>query len=78
MYSGKLIKIIFEFNEDSLEAVLDSLPMTKVIKQYEDKYLIEVEVFRKGVIMWILDQGSKIRIISPVDFINDVACDAKR
>lgn len=78
MYSGKLIKIIFEFNGASLESVLDRLPTAKVIKQYEDKYLIEAEVFGKGIIMWILSQGSKIKIISPVDFVNDVAYEAKK
>lgn len=78
MYSGKLIKIIFEFSGNSLEAVLDRLPTAKVINQYEDKYLIEAEVFGKGIIMWILSQGSKIKIISPIDFVNDVSCEVKR
>lgn len=79
MYSGKLMKIKFEFMGSSLEAVLDRLPTAKVIKEYDDnKYLIEAEVFGKGIIMWILSQGSNLKVVGPDEFVKEVACEAKK
>ncbi len=78
MYLGKLMKIKFEFCGSSVDAVLERLPTSKIIDQYDDKYLIEAEVFGKGIIMWILSQGSKLKVISPDDFVKEIACEAKK
>ncbi|MBN1065542.1 WYL domain-containing protein [Clostridium botulinum] len=78
MYSGKLMKVRFEFIGQSLEAILDRLPTAKVIDKYDDKYLIEAEVFGKGIIMWILSQGSKIKVISPDNLVKEIACEVKK
>lgn len=78
MYSGKLMKIKFELLVNSLEAVLDRLPTAKVIRKYENKYLIEAEVFGKGIIMWILSQGSTIKVISPGSLVEEIKNEIKR
>ena len=72
MYSGKLMKIKFEFRGTSIEAILDRLPTAKVIDRYDNKYLIEAEIFGKGIIMWILSQGSKLKILEPESIIQDI------
>ncbi len=78
MYSGKLMKVKFEFIGQSLEAILDRLPTAEVIDKYDDKYLIEAEVFGKGIVMWILSQGSKIKVISPDYLVKEIACEVKK
>lgn len=72
MYAGKLIKIKFEFTGTSVEAILDRLPTARVIEIYEDKYVIEAEVYGKGIIMWLLSQGKNIRVISPVELYEEI------
>lgn len=72
MYTGKLMKIKFEFSGSSLDVILDRLPTAKVIDQYDNKYLIEAEVFGKGIIMWILSQGGNIKVISPDSLIEEI------
>lgn len=72
MYSGKLQKIKFEFWGSSIEAVLDRIPTAKIIDKYDNKYLVEAEVYGKGVIMWILSQGEYIKLISPIELVNDI------
>ncbi|NFE81114.1 WYL domain-containing protein [Clostridium sporogenes] len=78
MYSGKLMKIKFEFSGTSLEAILDRLPTAKVIEQCDDKYIIEAEVFGKGIMMWILSQGSRLKVIYPNSLIEEIKNEIKK
>ena len=57
MYGGKLQKIKFYFRGPSIEAVLDRLPTAQVLKQDEKGYLVQAEVFGKGIDMWLRTQG---------------------
>ena len=77
MYTGKLITIKFEFNSGNIEAVLDRLPTAVILERYQDKYLIEAEVYGKGIVMWILSQGSKIRVLEPKEIVDEL-CDEVR
>lgn len=72
MFSGKLEKIKFEFWGSSIEAVLDRIPTAKIIDKCDDKYLVEAEVYGKGIIMWILSQGSHIKVIEPVELVKEI------
>lgn len=65
MYAGKLQKVVLKFYGENPEAILDRLPTARVIEQYEKECTIEAEVFGKGVIMWLLSQGSKVEVIRP-------------
>lgn len=60
MYGGKLRKIRFRYQGESVEAVLDRLPTAKILKKENETYLIEAEVFGNGVDMWIRSQGERI------------------
>ncbi|MCM1251699.1 MAG: WYL domain-containing protein [Clostridium sp.] len=60
MYGGKLKKIRFCYQGESVEAVLDRLPTAKVIKTENKTHWIEAEVFGQGVDMWIRSQGESI------------------
>lgn len=60
MYGGKLERIKFKYTGPSLEAVLDRLPTAKIISQDEEGWVIEAEVFGKGIEMWLRSQGEYI------------------
>lgn len=62
MYGGKLQKIKFYFRGPSIEAVLDRLPTAQVLKQDEKGYLVQAEVFGKGIDMWLRTQGDWVEI----------------
>lgn len=63
MYGGRLEHIRFRYTGPSLEAVLDRLPTAKVAGQDEEGYVVEAEVFGKGVEMWLRSQGNLVSMI---------------
>lgn len=65
MYSGELMRVKFRFYGGSAEAVLDRLPTAKILSRQQDQYEIEAEVFGKGIMMWLLSQGEKVKVLSP-------------
>ena len=65
MYGGELQTIQFEYTGPSLESVLDRLPTAKVLQVTEKGWLIEAEVFGKGINMWMRSQGSYVRLLEP-------------
>jgi len=60
MYGGKLQKIRFKYTGIAIESVLDRLPTARVLSEEEGVYLIEAEVFGKGIDMWVRSQGDNI------------------
>ena len=60
MYGGKLRKIRFRYQGESVEVILDRLPTAKILKKENESYLIEAEVFGKEVDMWVHSQGESI------------------
>lgn len=63
MYGGKLERIKFKYTGPSIEAVLDRLPTAEIVEQGEDGWIIEAEVFGKGIDMWLRSQGENIKVI---------------
>lgn len=63
MYGGKLQKVKFEYTGESIEAVLDRLPTAKVLSEEEGKYVVQAEVFGKGIDMWLRSQGERVRVV---------------
>ena len=61
MYGGKLQKVKFEYSGTDIDAVLDRLPTARIIKEEDGKYVIEAEVFGKGIEMWLRSQGEVVR-----------------
>lgn len=65
MYAGKLMNIQVKYYGANPEPILDRLPTAKIIKQDKEETLIEAEVYGKGIVMWLLSQGSNIEVIKP-------------
>ncbi len=65
MFPGELIRLQFKYTGASLEAILDRLPTAKVISGDSKSSTIEAEVYGKGIVMWLLSQGSSIEILRP-------------
>ena len=63
MYGGKLRRIKFKCEKNSLEAILDRLPTANIVSEKAGKYLIHAEVFGDGVDMWIRSQGDRIELV---------------
>ena len=71
MWPGKLRTIRFEFSGPSVQAVLDKLPTARIVERMgEGKYLIEAETYGDGIKMWLLSQGSWVRVIGPQDLLD--------
>lgn len=68
MQAGSLMKITFRFWGPSLEAVLDRLPIAKVIGREGKIAVVEAEVFGEGIKMWLLSQAEFLEVLSPVKF----------
>lgn len=63
MYGGKLQKVKFEYRGTDVDAVLDRLPTARSIKEEDGKYVIEAEVFGKGIEMWMRSQGDSVTVL---------------
>lgn len=79
MWPGKLQTIRFEFSGPSVQAVLDKLPTAKIIERMSgDKYLVEAEVYGDGIKMWLLSQGAWVKVVAPLDFVNEMRVEIKK
>lgn len=63
MYGGKLERIRFKYIGLSIESVLDRLPTAEIRSKDEEGWIVEAEVFGKGIEMWLRSQGDHIRIL---------------
>lgn len=79
MWPGKLRTIRFAFSGPSVQAVLDKLPTAKIIeRQSGGKYLIEAETYGDGIKMWLLSQGSWVKVVGPKDFVEEIRSEIKK
>lgn len=60
MFGGKLERKRFRYVGPSIEAVLDRLPTAKIIEKDDIGWLIEAEVYGKGIDMWLRSQGEYV------------------
>lgn len=72
MWPGKLRTIRFEFSGPSVQAVLDKLPTAKIIERSGGKYTLEAEVYGDGIKMWLLSQGSWVKVTAPDEFVEEM------
>ena len=72
MWPGKLRTIRFEFFGPSVQAVLDKLPTAKIIERSGGKYTLEAEVYGDGIKMWLLSQGSWVKVTAPDEFAEEM------
>ena len=70
MYTGELTTIQFKFWGDSLDAILDRLPTSKVIgyDEKDKKPIIEADVYGEGVKRWLLSQKEFLEVIRPEEY----------
>lgn len=74
MYTGELMNIQFKFWGGSLEAVLDRLPTSKLIR-YDEKDnmpIIEAQVYGEGVKRWLLSQKEFLEVLRPEAYRNEI------
>lgn len=75
MYPGKLITVKFEFWGSSIEAVLDRLPTATKQDLGNGHYLVQAEVYGKGIKMWLLSQMEFLEVLEPRELREDmIAC----
>ena len=73
MFPGDNVNIRIEFTGLSVQAVLDRLPTAKITEKEGNKYIIEAEVnYGRGIIMYLLSQGSWVKVLSPAPLIDDI------
>lgn len=60
MYGGKLQKVKFKYLGNDIDAVLDRLPTAKATKTEDGNFVVEAEVFGKGIGMWFRSQGENV------------------
>ena len=73
-----LIKVKFEFYGSLIEPVLDRLPTATILEQEFNKYVIEAEVYGKGIIMWLMSQSTRIRVLSPPSLVEEMKDEIRR
>lgn len=78
MFPGVCRTIRFEFNGPSLQAILDKLPTAVVLDISGGKALIEAEVYGSGILMYLLSQGSWVKVISPQDFVEEYKAELRK
>lgn len=72
MQTGELERIKFRFTGRSIEAVLDRLPNAKVVKEKQGEYIVEANMFGKGIKMWLLSQGDSVEVLGPDKFRGEI------
>lgn len=72
MFPGKCRTIRFEFTGPSYQAILDRLPTAVIVDKQDNKYIIEADVYGDGIKMFLLSQGSWVKVISPQEFVKEM------
>lgn len=78
MFLGELIKLKFEYYGQAIESVFDRLPTATILEQDFNKYVIEAEGFGKGIMMWLLSQSTKIKVLSPPGLVEEMKEEIRR
>ena len=79
MFPGEVVKIEFEFTGLSVQAVLDRIPTARVIRKNGRTNIISAEVnYGRGLLMYLLSQGSWIKVLSPQMLIDDMKAEIEK
>ena len=65
MYGGVPQTVEFTYSGPAIESVLDRLPTAEVKQNEDGSYTVKAETFGKGILMWLLSQGSYVSVIGP-------------
>ncbi|MDD7521678.1 MAG: WYL domain-containing protein, partial [Lachnoclostridium sp.] len=64
MMGGELQKVKFVYKGLDVDAVLDRLPTANIVDKIDEGYVVQAEVFGKGIDMWLRSQGDCITILN--------------
>lgn len=78
MWPGPLRKIRFEFTGPSLQAILDRLPTAKLIDKQGNVNIVEAETYGDGIKMFLLSQGSWVKVIEPPEFVEEMKSEIEK
>ncbi len=78
MWPGKQQEILFEFTGPSVQAVLDRIPESRIEKKEKDKYIIRAQVYGTGIKMFLLSQGSWVKVLEPKSFVKEMKAEAEK
>lgn len=78
MWPGKLRTIQFEYMGPSVQAVLDKIPTAKIIEKKGGAYVLEANVYGDGIKMWLLSQGSWVKVTAPDEFVKELCGEIER
>ncbi len=68
MYAGNLHKCQFRYSGRNKEAVYDRLPTAELKYEDDNGYVFEVETYGRGIMMWLLSQGTNATVLGPESF----------
>lgn len=78
MYTGREITFTFQY-QGTTEAALDRLPDSTIVKDLKDEgVIIEAKAYDRGVKMWLLSQGSNVKVLSPPSFVEEMKQEIRR
>ena len=63
MMGGELQKVKFVYKGLDVDAVLDRLPTAQILDQDDRGFIIQAEVFGKGIDMWLRSQGDIVEVL---------------
>lgn len=78
MWPGRLRTIRFEYTGPSVQAVLDKLPTAKIIAVRDGSRIVEAEVYGDGIKMWLLSQGSWVKVTAPSEFVDEMRTEIEK
>lgn len=68
MQAGELERVKFRYAGGSMEAVLDRLPNAKVMQEKQGEYMVDANMFGRGIKMWLLSQGDSVEVLGSDKF----------
>lgn len=78
MFPGKEQHIRFEFTGPSVQAVLDKIPTAKVVEVQGNKTVIEADTYGTGIKMFLLSQGSWVKVLEPKELVEEMKVEAHK
>ena len=72
MFPGINRKIKFEFSGPSVQAILDRLPMSRIVEKKGEQYIIEAETYGTGINRFLLSQGAWVKVLEPESLVAEM------
>lgn len=60
------------------QSALDHFPNSRIVKKFDNEVLIEGTAYTQGLIMWIMEQGPRVRVKSPMSLVEAVKNELKK